>query len=515
MKKQILFFVLQPLFFSIYNASANPRPGVGYSKDMQQILPKICFKITNLTHDKWSSEIGLSTSMGFSELEQKLKVKVSAKGSFEMLSSSAESDFLRSIQEKSYSLSFNFVQKLREFVTWDIDGMEINSLTESGREIYEKYHELFGIKCGDYFLSSFERGAILVVSLNLEFSSNERKEDFKANMKGNYGDLFSASGDIENVAKKMNLKGKVSLQALQIGGNPSELGKIFGKDKTGKHYIVNCDLQNMKNCQDASGGILDYSRDNFSQQIKFDYQNNRLLGNYVSLPYGQENYTSIQNLLLNPSLTLIDNETIQIRSLLSKSMIENYWYKDKIFLLLNSYPIKWDTSGTTYKNIKKLDEKIQRNIDILINGDPKTGTQGSIQCFNSPSLCKSIGKDLLNKIEITKLTNKDINLLSPIRYYYPRKLFIVCHNGKEFVIFNKTEYQIVPIKINLTPTNYYFKYNFHLEYVDTATSNDGGLTYNGFIDCMYIKTPFVLEAKQIDLYFDLYSDEEEDYDIII
>jgi hypothetical protein len=74
-----------------------------------------------------------------------------------------------------------------------------------------------------------------------------------------FGSFGSVSTDIQNVANAHGISGKVTIEAYQVGGNPSELAKILNKDEKGNYYAAMCSLTDMISCQKAVNGLLDYA----------------------------------------------------------------------------------------------------------------------------------------------------------------------------------------------------------------------------------------------------------------
>lgn len=89
-------------------------------------------------------------------------------------------------------------------------GFGEDALNDMGKGAYQGgKNQYFGLLCGNQVVSSYKRGASLVVSLNISFSSTYQKNQWGAKAGGKFGDLFSASVDIGNIAKESNLSGNV------------------------------------------------------------------------------------------------------------------------------------------------------------------------------------------------------------------------------------------------------------------------------------------------------------------
>ncbi len=75
--------------------------------------------------------------------------------------------------------------------------------------------------CGDKFIDSYKAGAMLILGMKLEFHNHADKESFAFHFGASFGSFASLSADIQKSSSKISISGTVTIQAYQVGGNPS------------------------------------------------------------------------------------------------------------------------------------------------------------------------------------------------------------------------------------------------------------------------------------------------------
>lgn len=383
--------------------SGNIAAGSGYSTDSQQVAPQLCYNATISSISQQSGSLSLDTALSFSDIQNEIKVSVSARGGFGMFSASAEANYLRSIEDKDYSLSLNYYTYFQNIAYIQIAGFGLEALSVSGKSIYDNGNNpYFGLICGDQYLASYGQGAMLLMGMNIEFSSSYEKEEFNAHAQASFGDIFSASGSIQQIASQYGISGSVGMQAFQIGGNPSQLSYILNKDASGDYYALTCNIQDMENCIKAASGMLEYAKSNFTAQ--FSFQNNTGL---TPLGAGFASYEPINYIGITPPVSLVNQTVIDSRNYLSDRLSENQYYQQKFDELINGYLVPWDVTSNIYTSSEALYKIAQSNIEILMNpDDPQTGGLG---CFTFPDQCEAIVKTI--EANLQPITASELSFL--------------------------------------------------------------------------------------------------------
>ncbi|XP_018008251.1 uncharacterized protein LOC108665956, partial [Hyalella azteca] len=282
-----------------YNGG-NIMAGAGYSGDSQQIGPQICYNATVSSTSGQQAYVQMNTAISFSDLESQLKISVDISGKFPMFSAEAGASYLRSVQDKDYSLSLNYYEYATNNVGVQLAGYGEAALTEVGKGFYNGgKNPYFGLLCGDNYITSYQQVALLAMGINIKFSSSVAKQEFEEKAGATFGSIISAAESVKNV---------VMMQAFQVGGDPSQLSKILNKDSSGKYYALTCSLTAMEDCVKAAGGLLDYAKESFSTQ--FSFQNNTGL---TPLGIAFSQYASIKYIGLVAPPSLVTQEVIQDR----------------------------------------------------------------------------------------------------------------------------------------------------------------------------------------------------------
>jgi len=151
-----------------------------------------------------------------------------------MFSADIETSYVRHVEEKDYSLSLSYYQSVQETVRLSIAGAGMDALNDAGKSIYMNgTNKFFNMACGDQYITSFKRGGLLVMNLNVAFKSHEEKTKFTAHAGGSFGSIFSASAKVAKAASDLKISGSVSISAFQKGGNPVQLAHFLNKDSSG------------------------------------------------------------------------------------------------------------------------------------------------------------------------------------------------------------------------------------------------------------------------------------------
>ncbi|KAK9501772.1 hypothetical protein O3M35_012443 [Rhynocoris fuscipes] len=488
--------------------SGNIAVGAGYSSDSQQVVPQVCYNATVSSTSKQQGYIQLDTAITFSELENILGISVNLDGMFEMFSADAEASYIRSVQDKDYSLSLNYYEYLSNSVAVQLAGYAEEALTVTGKAFYKNgTNPYFGLICGDTYISSYQQGALLIMGVNIKFISSNAKKEFTEKAGFSFGNIISASETIKNIASKYKIAGSVIIQAFQIGGEPSQLSKILRKDTSGKYYALTCSLIAIDDCIKAASGLLDYAKDNFPAQISF--KNNTGL---TPLGIAFSQYNPIEYLGLTPPVSLVTKEVVQYRYELSDKLKESEYYIQKLYPFNNQgYPIELDNKFMTSAN--SILSKARNNVHLLMQAH-----KGAADCFNYPDKCKIIKSRIDSQLH--NITKSDLKFVDNIKYIIPTIGGMFYNTGLDSVtswigvpVVPKALFQLVlsyTNKVSVTDEQYFFDVYIHFalapdqlfRYVYNGTSTDGGKTYVGDI---YPGKPLVIKKQESPFYFEPYS----------
>ncbi len=373
--------------------------GRGYSSDSEQIVTNKCYDAIVSSTTGMQSHYNIDTQMSFHELERFLKIDISAKGGMGMFSASASADYIRSMEEKEYSKSLNYFMYLSDTVN-----VQVSGLTDFGKNEYNTNNKFFGLRCGDYFIESYEQGGLLTMGINISFMSKQDKEIFEAKAGADLGTFFSASASIQKIASELGMQGSVSMQVFQLGGEPQKIPNAMQKDEKGNYHFLNCSLLNMDACLKTAGDLVDYAKE-FSSQISFEGDQKGL----VALGQGFEKHAPVNEIKLEKPKSLVDDSVNTNREKLGHLLEENKYYQDKLHQL-KGYPVKLSQKVTD--QIEKLEKQVQSNLDIISN--PSSTNKAAIACYDNPEECDGVAKKIFAKV--SHITPDDLQFLDKIKY---------------------------------------------------------------------------------------------------
>lgn len=223
------------------------------------------------------SQIRFNNVVDLESLAEDLNVDISLSSGWGRFSTDASAGYLRHISETDYTDSFTYSEKFFATGILDTSLLEpgIQSFTPAAQKICQSDPTCragiapFTDRYGDAVIKALPLGALLDVNIQIKFNNRKHKEVFNESISGGIGSLFHASEQIRHAVEKSGAKGSLELSARQIGGDPSELATIFKQAPGGSYYITTCNLDSLDSCENVIGGILDYAKGKFAEQIKF------------------------------------------------------------------------------------------------------------------------------------------------------------------------------------------------------------------------------------------------------
>ena len=438
-------------------------------------------------------------------------MSTSLSGGYSKFSASAQANYLRSVEETESSVSLNYYTHVTNKVSVQINGYGEDALTESGKSFYRGgKNPNFGITCGDYYIDSYKQGAFLTIGLQIKFNSAQSKNEFGADTGASFGDIFSASVKVSKTASQLGTSGSVTLTAYQIGGDPSELPKIFNKNSDGDYFALSCGLQTMQNCIKVANGMLDYAREEFTQQAKGDA--------LTALGIGFASFTPVGRIGLTAT-SQVDDEILRSRKELSEKLNENEYYKRKLTPLINhEYPVPLNSAFVRKVNL--LLDKVNHNIEVLMSP-----VGGAADCWNDPQSCKSVKTKLCEQLEDIK--SKDLEFLEAIKYTLTCMDKTLINDGSPPGRSSTAAWKALPLgafnnnkfidRIAISDENYMYglednESEPHKSYIFRGTSSDGE-NYDGTFttvdfrgDKIHKKNRERTEKRNISpFYFDVYK----------
>jgi hypothetical protein len=282
--------------------------GGGYSTDMQMATPIPCFTVNSIVYgDGSKSTLNLGNSKTSLEIQGELGIYVALNAGIALFTDDIAAVYARAIQDDLYSQSFSFSMEISfPAQVFFPQTFGIQGLNEFGQDVYNAGLPQFRTECGNLFIHQIHYGASLYVTFQINFASLSDKQVFQANADSSgFAGLFDTSAYIQDIISTYHIKGSVNLYAYQNGGNPSQLAQIFTNNTNG-YYITSCDLSNLSLCQQVVNGVIDYSVNNFANQVNIT--NGEIIGNAAPTGYSYKLYTEVG---LNSSTTILTPEIMQ------------------------------------------------------------------------------------------------------------------------------------------------------------------------------------------------------------
>ncbi|MGI0115360.1 internalin [Zooshikella sp. RANM57] len=175
-------------------------------------------------------------------------------------------------------------------------------LSPVGDAIATQYQNQLAELAGDEFVTSIEYGSQLFVNMKVEFLNSRDKDNI-----GGYlgvdvaGGIVSVKGELDFLDEEVKKSVKITVRALQKGGNPIELLKVIPNN------IITCSLENPKPCFDLFEEAIQYAKTDF--QLQFDS-----LSDYNVVSYETTRY---------------DRSTLDVKRLVPEYQ-EVSWQRDQI-----------------------------------------------------------------------------------------------------------------------------------------------------------------------------------------
>ena len=459
--------------------------GGGYSTDSQQVTSEMCYNATASVLSGQTSSLELDTAQSFLDIQKESRMSIDVKGGVGMFSASAQASYLNSMEDKEYSMSLNYFSYAYATASVQIAWNGLDALTATGKSFYNNgTNPYFGLVCGDQYITSYDAGAMLLMGINIDFSSKYQKEQFNAHIGASFGNIFSAAGEVSQTASQFGISGSVTIQATQTGGDPSQLSHILSKNGNGDYYALTCSLSAMSDCISAASGMLDYARNDFPTQ--FSFKDNTGL---TPLGAGFMKYNPIYYIGLTPPQSLVTKEVLDDRYALADAYEENQYYEENLYGLINGYPVAWDTTSNVYKGIQNLHQRAQNNIATILNpGDQDSGALG---CFDHPEQCSTITQNI--KSNLVPITANDLSVLQPIQYILPASFVNFYFSGSTYGFVSNTPSYVRDVFNNmytftLTETTYSSIVHFcgfnnncdiHKETACYSATSSDGIHYSG------------------------------------
>lgn len=238
--------------------------GTGYGVDLEN-ENGIPFKCVDGTKESIPNTEGvLFHDQGFSQsdIEKSLGASADGKASFLKWGASARSSFIQKTRAQSVGLHYTVM-------TYNKDRSEV--FLPSGRSEATKLYssEEWLANCGSGYVAAQDYGSMLVLRFSLHLENKTLEQELKTSGSGKFS-IGRLRADLNVKVRKSTSRGSLSVSAIQIGGKPSELGKILKSDDSEVGLIQSffmCDVSRVDDCLKGLSSVEDYIAKVFPAQI--------------------------------------------------------------------------------------------------------------------------------------------------------------------------------------------------------------------------------------------------------
>ncbi|WMN61951.1 internalin (plasmid) [Pseudoalteromonas xiamenensis] len=159
---------------------------------------------------------------------------------------------------------------------------------------------------GNEFVSAMEYGSQVMVTLKFQYKNDEDKVKWGGQLGVDWAGKVSVSGKLQKVDSDVKRNIKVTVSALQLGGDPTQLLSVI------PNQLVNCTMENPTPCFDVFKNTIDYVKTNYVKQFN-------ALDDYNVTKVFTSNYKDS-----GPSLmSLVPEDTYPAKSILTKLAMKN------------------------------------------------------------------------------------------------------------------------------------------------------------------------------------------------
>jgi hypothetical protein len=224
------------------------------------------------------------------QLREDLGLSVPGRASLAGWEGSAAARFTMNAAETIHSSSMTFRYQVRGRNALLLDAVPTTRALEARARGSEAVKQM----CGTEFVQQVELGAGLWVNVKYDFLDQTAKSQFAADMKVNILKLFSGEGGFTLVDDRLKKSASITVSALQLGGNPTQLSSIFattcqneaspptdggtpsgdggtpGTAGPGRRCSValTCSLERPQDCQSALVRMVTYVAVDFPSQLQ-------------------------------------------------------------------------------------------------------------------------------------------------------------------------------------------------------------------------------------------------------
>lgn len=374
--------------------------GAGYDSEAEIFTGK-CVTGTPVYVGKQESNLDFSQSISQKELSKELGVAAGGRARMGAVTYSASAKFMKNSKSNSFSISsiytgnYSFRQRKLQDPVLNTIGKKLASNPER-----------FQTTCGDNFSHKQSLGAKIFFSIRLDFTSKKSKQAFEANFSMS-GPMMSANASLRHAKNSFSKDTKVTISALQIGGDVSKISDIFYSENadgtnSGPKDFVSCSFGDLNKCEKVLENAIRYATDTrvgFPSQIKPDTDPNSPIGPAVLKTYAYSYKLMGEYINFSKALTRAIKKTRKSLNMLFEDVFSQH---NTAQTLINKGTVR--LSSRQREKFVKMETKLYDQFYSL--------AEGIEECYDSPLQCAEIYKEFtpgnVDGIELFPLTDFDV-----------------------------------------------------------------------------------------------------------
>jgi len=355
--------------------------GSGYNAEAEDFRGT-CVTGSPVYVGRQQSNLSFSQSISQKQLSKELGMNAGGRARLGATTYSASAKFLKSSSSSSFSIvsiyTGNYTMKPRV--------MQNPSLNQLGQKL-KGNPERFQITCGDNFGFKQILGAKIFFSIRIDFKTEKSKQEFEANFNMS-GPIYSASAHLRQAKNKFSKETKVTVSALQVGGDVSKISDVFKSidgngNNNGPYDFVKCSLGDLVKCETILTSAITYATDTssgFPSQITPDSDLNSPSGPAILATYVQPYEYMGEYIGFTPQLTRAIKQTRKNLNTKFEKVYGQHGYVDSII-----------NHGVVRLSPRQRDKFIQMQAKLY--DDMYTLAEGIEACYNQPLDCADIYRD--------------------------------------------------------------------------------------------------------------------------
>lgn len=235
--------------------------GQAFDSERQKFYFINCVESKNsvsIPYGNQEAEYKLDTNPSYSQVLDRLSGNISAEIKYPIIRAEANAHYAREMSASEFSNSYVFSYiikpKMEVLLSNHIDySAQAQKLFSTRSRDIRKY-------CGDEFVSAVKYGGSLVLNLHIEYRNRQDKLNIggKLNVKVGFIDV---SGELSKLDEDVKKSVKITVQAIQRGGNSLELAATIPEN------IIQCTLEAPQPCFNAFTSVVRYAQENFKKQF--------------------------------------------------------------------------------------------------------------------------------------------------------------------------------------------------------------------------------------------------------